>query len=286
MKKKKLIAILCISLAALLLLATLGILFVCRPDWGFRLWNAIRIYPRPDWKELSISNSEQLALDALSSEEGSLHNLLLLINSTHALPSGYLPTLAEYNGTLMHPKMINDYIALRDALQEKTQERIYVSSDFRTAEEQAEILESSEEGIAAQVGYSEHEAGLALDVYVKGYGGKSFIKSRAGREIARICGEYGFIIRYPDGKEEITGTPYEPWHLRYVGRPHAEIIMRSGLTLEEYLDLLKPNVWFDTEDYLIGRFEAEKLGLPDIEIEEWSISPDNTGYYIITAKKS
>ena len=285
MKRKKLLAILCISLSVVFLLASVGVL-IYRADWGFRLWNAVRIYPKPDWEELSISNTESISLEALASEEGESNDLLLLINSMYALPSGYLPMLAEYNGTLMHPQMINDYIALRDAVQEKTGERIYVSSDFRTSEEQAEILENSEEGIAAQVGYSEHEAGLALDVYVKGYGGKSFIKSRAGREIARVCGKYGFIIRYPDGKQEITGTPYEPWHLRYVGKPHAEIIMRCGLTLEEYLELLKPNTWFDTGDYLIGRFEPQKLGLPDIEIEDWMLSPDNTGTYIVTVQKS
>ena len=49
------------------------------------------------------------------------------------------------------------------------------------------------------------------------------------------CWEYGFILRYPKDKEDITGIIYEPWHYRYVGKEHAEIIMKNGLCLEEYL---------------------------------------------------
>ena len=53
------------------------------------------------------------------------------------------------------------------------------------------------------------------------------------------CQEYGFIVRYPDGKEAVTEIMYEPWHFRYVGNEAAEYIMENGLTLEEFLDLYK-----------------------------------------------
>ena len=53
------------------------------------------------------------------------------------------------------------------------------------------------------------------------------------------CQEYGFIVRYPDGKEEITEIMYEPWHYRYVGKEAATYIMDNGLTLEEFLELYK-----------------------------------------------
>ncbi|RYD01409.1 hypothetical protein N752_30920 [Desulforamulus aquiferis] len=54
--------------------------------------------------------------------------------------------------------------------------------------------------------------------------------------LAKHCAEYGFIIRYPKGKEDVTGVPFEPWHYRYVGTPHAKEIMDKGITLEEYLE--------------------------------------------------
>ena len=283
MSVKKKIRILCLILVGVVLLSLIGLLWY-RADWRFRLWNAIRIYPKPDLRAVELSNLEEITFDAAQTGK-EWDETLLLINDFHPLPKDFVPILTEYNDAMMHPDMVEAYIALRDALESKTGERIYVSADFRTAEDQENILEEKGDEIAAAVGHSEHEAGLALDVYVKGYGGMSFIKSKAGREIARICGEYGFIIRYPEGKEEITGTSYEPWHLRYVGQPHARIIMDSGLTLEEYLELLEVGVWYESGEYLVGRFDSESLKLPVGGIAEWKISPDNTGYYIITAKR-
>ena len=281
MKIKKKYRILCVVLAGIVLLAAVGLLWY-RADWRFRLWNAIRIYPKPDLKEVTVE-AEAISLED-AREQGALNTFLLLVNADHPLPQGYVPELAEYNGARMHPEMVDAYASLRDVLQERTGERIHVSSDYRTPEEQEEILASKGGEIAAGVGCSEHEAGLALDVYVKGYGSMSFLKTEAGRETSRRCGAYGFIIRYPDGKEKITGITYEPWHLRYVGQPHASIIMDCGLTLEEYIDLFEVGVWYDTGDYFIGRFEADDLKIP-ADTSEWSVSPDNTGTYIVTAKK-
>ena len=56
-----------------------------------------------------------------------------------------------------------------------------------------------------------------------------------GKWLAKHCAEYGFIIRYPKGKEHITGYTYEPWHIRYVGKEAATFIMEENITLEEYL---------------------------------------------------
>lgn len=210
-------------------------------------------------------------------------NVLMLVNESHPLPDGYAPDLTEYNGAKMNPLMVDSYISLRDAVQVRTGVRIYVSSDYRTSEEQAEILASSEEGIAAKLGCSEHEAGLALDVYAPYFAGEKFLNSPAGRMVNNVCGDYGYIIRYPKEKEYVTGIRYEPWHLRYVGEPHARIMMESGLTLEEYLDLLIPDVWYLSGEYLICRQRGETFTLPT-GWSECHVSPDNTGYFVITLK--
>lgn len=90
---------------------------------------------------------------------------------------------------------------------------------------------------SAVPGTSEHETGLAIDV--TGGDGKCaaeecFKGTAEAVWLQNHAAEYGFIIRYPKGKEAITGYQYEPWHLRYVGRKIAAEIMQSGITLEEY----------------------------------------------------
>jgi D-alanyl-D-alanine carboxypeptidase len=92
---------------------------------------------------------------------------------------------------------------------------------------------------SAYPGTSEHETGLAIDV--SGSDGKCaaadcFGNTKEAKWLAEHAHEYGFIIRYPKGKEDITGYQYEPWHLRYVGVDIAGDIHESGETLEEYLD--------------------------------------------------
>ena len=209
---------------------------------------------------------------------------LILVNLNNPLPEGYEADLEEYNGAKMHPLMVQNYIAMRDAVQKKTGIRIYVSSDFRTAEKQAELLEYYGPDRAAPVGCSEHEAGLSLDVYAPEHASYAFLNSPAGREVNRTCHEYGFIIRYEADKTEVTGFDYEPWHLRYVGAPHAELIAESGLAYEEYINAITPEIWYSYENYYILRTaNMEELTLPT-NFTSCHISPDNTGHYIITVK--
>lgn len=91
---------------------------------------------------------------------------------------------------------------------------------------------------------SEHETGLAIDV--TGGNGKCAAEDCFGgtpeaKWLEKNAARYGFIIRYPKGKEAITGYQYEPWHLRYVGKPMAKQIMNRGITLEEYYNVMPVN---------------------------------------------
>lgn len=92
---------------------------------------------------------------------------------------------------------------------------------------------------SALPGTSEHETGLAIDI--SGSDGKCaaqdcFGETKEADWLAKYAAEYGFIIRYPKGKQDITGYQYEPWHLRYVGKEIAKEISDNGSTLEEYYD--------------------------------------------------
>ena len=85
-------------------------------------------------------------------------------------------------------------------------------------------------------GASEHQIGLALDIISTTYStlDEGFGDTKAGQWLAEHSCEYGFILRYPKGKEYVTGIEFEPWHFRYVGIDAAEVISRNGITLEEF----------------------------------------------------
>lgn len=89
-------------------------------------------------------------------------------------------------------------------------------------------------------GHSEHETGLALDILCSGNMNMDASQAEEAGNIwlRENCFRYGFILRYPKEKEEITGVHYEPWHLRYVGKEAAKFLKKYDLTLEEYWQLL------------------------------------------------
>jgi D-alanyl-D-alanine carboxypeptidase len=279
---KKRYRVLLILLAAVVVITAVAVVYL-HGEWWYPVVSAMHIVPDLELETADGATVEWTLEDLLADGRVTLSNNLLLVNASHPLPEGYVAELVQYNGAKMHPLMLDPYISLRDDVQAKTDVRIYVASDYRTPEEQAAILAQEGNATAAQVGCSEHEAGLALDVYAPYCGGINFLRSPAGRMVNKICGEYGFILRYPKGKEDITGIDYEPWHIRYVGQPHAKLMMEHGLTLEEYVEALEIGTWYACGDYRFARLSPDALKLPEA-FAQCDISPDNTGYYIVTLR--
>lgn len=110
----------------------------------------------------------------------------------------------------------------------ETQNKIYKKRVKSEGEEMAEAY-------VAKPGFSEHQTGLAIDITNE----ENFLTqgSREAIWLEENCHKFGFIIRYPYGKEDITGIAYEPWHIRYVGKEAAKYIYENNITLEEYLGL-------------------------------------------------
>lgn len=111
-------------------------------------------------------------------------------------------------------------------------------SGYRTIEYQEKLYKDSgyDNTLVAKPYESEHHTGLALDISFVRYGiSESFGNSTEGKYLRDNMHKYGFILRYPKGKEDITGYSYEPWHFRYVGIEHATKMFEKKLTLEEYL---------------------------------------------------
>ncbi|MCI8647952.1 MAG: M15 family metallopeptidase [Firmicutes bacterium] len=111
---------------------------------------------------------------------------------------------------------------------QKTLYKQYIQADGKKRAEQ----------YSAKPGYSEHQSGLSADVSSPSVDyelTRSYGKTKEGKWLAKNAHKYGFIIRYPKGREDITGYEYEPWHIRYVGTDAAKEIYEQGITLEEYL---------------------------------------------------
>ena len=118
---------------------------------------------------------------------------------------------------------------------------LYVNSAYRSYEEQKSVFDYYEKIMgpevleyAAKPGHSEHQTGLALDIFKPGTTTKTFEKTKEFKWLQQHAHKYGFILRYPKGKENITGYDYESWHYRYVGEEIATYIWKNNITFDEY----------------------------------------------------
>lgn len=158
---------------------------------------------------------------------------ILVVNKTYALPADYAP------GVNAEAQAAFDEMQA-DAAAEGL--NIYISSGFRSYDYQAGLYQryvdkdGKEEAdrYSARPGHSEHQTGLAFDLNSID---ESFANTKEGKWVLRNCYKYGFIIRYPADKEDITGYKWEPWHIRYLGKETAQSVYDSGLCLEEYLGI-------------------------------------------------
>ena len=188
---------------------------------------------------------------------------MILVNKQHPLPEGWekeLETVTITNsfgyGVEAEKKTAEAYLRLKKALEEDGI-RIDLDSGLRTVESQREIMVRFTEKYGAEYalktvappGCSEHHTGLALDLYFRIEKADGTLEDVDDNEestkpeydglwaaIHARLAEFGFILRYPKGKESITGYDYEPWHIRYLDDAEAAkaIMAREGLTLEEW----------------------------------------------------
>lgn len=205
-------------------------------------------------QEIENAQSEEETETASATGESSWE--LILVNEDHPLDSSYVPEkLTEISsGYKVDDRIVSD---LRQMLDDGAAEgmSMYVTSAYRSYEQQISTFNASmqtrlNEGMTpleayqetstsvALPGTSEHATGLAVDIISTEY---EELDDRQGdteeqKWLMEHCWEYGFILRYPPEKSDITGIIYEPWHYRYVGKDTAKEITEQGITLEEYLE--------------------------------------------------
>jgi D-alanyl-D-alanine carboxypeptidase len=218
-----------------------GILSV---TWGsFKTESQIQIKKQPSlYLDGSGVITDPTAIDAM-------------INKSRSLPADYIPTDLARIGvpTILTFEEVNhlrkpasEALSSMFAAARKEKEFILTArSGYRSYKTQVSLFNANvrahgreyADKFSAQPGSSEHQSGLAMDITaeVMNYQlDQDFGETAEGQWTAENAHRFGFIIRYPEGKEDITGYAYEPWHLRYVGKVLSEEIYNRGLTLEEY----------------------------------------------------
>lgn len=181
---------------------------------------------------------------------------LMLANTQHPLPDGYAPpqlAVMDSEGRQLDARIAEPFREMVAAA-EKDGCHLVLTSGYRSEERQKELYVQMLRDYLARgygeagawdatkslrniPGTSEHQTGLAADIISAGYWtlDEGYADTAEAKWLVEHAAEYGFILRYPKDKTEITGTSYEPWHYRYVGVEDAKKIMAQGITLEEYL---------------------------------------------------
>lgn len=202
-------------------------------------------------KDLPLFQKEEIILITNPEE------ITVLVNKERRLPSDYVPNnLEEISYEYAHKEKYLTHEAKEafESLSKDAKElgyTILAVSAYRDYHYQEELYAYyvKEKGVAyaslcsALPGHSEHQTGLALDVEGSNHDYDEFEKSKEFDWMKENAHHYGFILRYPKGKEKITGFKYEPWHYRYVGVEVATYLYENNLTLEEYTKKRKCNTY-------------------------------------------
>ncbi len=169
---------------------------------------------------------------------------VLVVSRWHAISAAYTPArVGPYGLTAAADAALSRMAAAA----QKAGLRLRVRSGYRSYATQAAIFarqlrrypsEAMARRYNAAAGRSEHQTGLAVDLWDGSTWGLAVARTRLGTWLWQHAPEYGFILRYPPGKESVTGYAYEPWHFRYIGVEHSRAFgAKSTTTLEEYLGI-------------------------------------------------
>jgi D-alanyl-D-alanine carboxypeptidase len=176
------------------------------------------------------------------------NDVTVLINKYFAVSEDYVPELvsaASSNSQKLRPESNDAWDLMRAACEADTGYTLYLTAGYSTFQQRLDLFNGSITKYNDMVrtcskyaypGRSEHNVGLALDIATTASPtiSSNFLNTTAGQWVAEHCHEYGLILRYPLGKESITGYAFEAWHFRYLGMELATELYNSGQTLEEY----------------------------------------------------
>ena len=263
--------------------------------------------------DLGVVSDVKLTKVSRSSEK-SKQGSLILVNSDYpcAIYESSLVSVYEHSGgryllsgidVRLNRDVLPDLNEMMEDFQKITGNRhVMLSDGFRSEASQKTVYERArklhgETAPAARPGCSDYHTGCALGFSL--YTDEDTVMDFTGEDdcawLLRNCYRYGFVLRYPEDKTEITGYPGEAWHFRYVGRPHAYLMHLKNYCLEEYLDYVShysaegehirvtDNENKTYEIYCVPA-SGERTALPVPADKSYTVSGDNRGNFIVTVK--
>jgi D-alanyl-D-alanine carboxypeptidase len=279
------------------------------------------------WLSMGISDISEDTADLALKTSDAYTGSLILVNANQPLPEDFEPERLTDVAEAIQTMGLSSYISaaknnmtvgidvlqalepmMNDA-QGKDLGRFYIVSAYRDkayqhglytrkvntliqggmTRDQAEV---SAKTVVVYPGASEHQTGLTIDICDNATSlTEAYAHTAQGQWLAQNAWAYGFIIRYPEDKFDVTGIIYEPWHIRYVGKPHAEIMTRSNWTLEEYVQTLKSTkgMRVRTWDGRVWQINHYDIGQEIIQVPKnkpWQISGNGLDGVIVTTEWS
>ncbi|SDC12633.1 D-alanyl-D-alanine carboxypeptidase [Paenibacillus sp. UNCCL117] len=228
---------------------------------------------------------------------------LLLVNKDYPVPPEARASIQAKAVTLSkHKKLTEGFVLLDNHIQlsadmaEKFSAMVaaarkdgvnhfILNSGYRNHEEQHELYEQQGAELAMPAGYSEHNLGLSLDI---GSSLGKMMQAPEGKWLEENAWKYGFILRYPPDKVDITGIEHEPWHFRYVGLPHSAIMQEKNMVLEQYLDYVKKQkrmtITIGQRTYEVSYYPVTRKGGSTVNVKgPYEISGNNKDGVIVTS---
>lgn len=283
--------------------------------------------PEPVEEEQEIPDADKVIYETYNvPTKDKFHGDLILVNNNYRYYSGdeKLVSITERNAeegrTLFSATdpsetdkmMIVDKVyepmasMIFDFYEETKLSNILIYGAYRSTEFQQSLYDDDlrmtgeeESTRVAKAGYSEHESGLAFDFTT--YPDYDYQGEGEYAWFTENCYKYGFIVRYPENKEQITKIQYEPWHFRYVGIPHAYYMAKNDLCLEEYIDMIITQYYYQADKHLeftddngneyevyfvLSDDASETTTIPVPTGKKFEVSGTNVNGFIVTVYKN
>jgi D-alanyl-D-alanine carboxypeptidase len=284
----------------------------------------IPILSENKWFQAGVSDTSENKTNIKIQSSDVYDGLLIMVNANQPLPDGFIPqnlvNISETIQTMQIPNvsstkntmtikqeimqdlalMLTDaahqdlgWFYIVSAYRDKAYQEVLYNrkvSAYALGGMSQEQAEATAKTVVVYPGTSEHQTGLTLDICDNTSSlTHRYAETEQGQWLARNSWKYGFILRYPEDKRDITGIIFEPWHIRYVGQPHAEIMTRSNWVLEEYIQTLRSTggIRARTEDGKIWQVSYYDTARGTVQVprdKPWRISGDGHSGVIVTVE--
>lgn len=217
---------------------------------------------------------------------------LLLINANHqyeqqadnltVIPKNIAQNVQVSEEYYVNTSLISPLQQLFEAAAQDGVNHFTINSAYRSKAAQQRLFAMYGAGHALPPKFSEHESGLSLDIGST----KGLMENvEEGTWLAQNAARFGFVVRYPAHKVDITGIKFEPWHIRYVGLPHSAVMAERDFVLEEYIAFLRNEESYEIElngvNYVVQYTTESTVRIPDTT--RYSVSATSEGGYVITS---